>query len=282
MGELEGPSIWKLEFREKEDRHVMVLRDTFKSMERRGFLRSVEQKVRATSNRRALVFVHGFDNTFEEAARRTAQISYDLGFSGATVLYSWPSRGVIGLQSYLKDADNARASEVSLERLLEDLRDGAGATSIHVVAHSMGNRLVAAALARIAEKKPSVKAFRQVALLAPDISVRVFQSLAASFCSAADRVTLYASSDDAALRASARLQGGPRLGQGGANIVSIPPIDSIDVTGVKTSTLGFSHQYYGDSRTVLGDLFNVLRGIPAADRKGLRRSRNGRYWALLP
>jgi esterase/lipase superfamily enzyme len=34
------------------------------------------------------VFIHGFGVSFEDAARRTAQLSYDLGFKGVPVLYS--------------------------------------------------------------------------------------------------------------------------------------------------------------------------------------------------
>ena len=38
------------------------------------------------------VFVHGYNVTFEGAAQRTAQIAYDLKFSGAPIFYSWPSQ----------------------------------------------------------------------------------------------------------------------------------------------------------------------------------------------
>ena len=41
----------------------------------------------------AFLFIHGYNVTFEGAARRTAQMAYDLGFNGAAVFYSWPSQG---------------------------------------------------------------------------------------------------------------------------------------------------------------------------------------------
>ena len=37
------------------------------------------------------MFVHGFNVDFASAARRTAQMKYDLGFRGAAILYSWPA-----------------------------------------------------------------------------------------------------------------------------------------------------------------------------------------------
>jgi esterase/lipase superfamily enzyme len=41
----------------------------------------------------ALVFLHGFNVTFADAAIRAAQIGCDLKVPGATAFFSWPSRG---------------------------------------------------------------------------------------------------------------------------------------------------------------------------------------------
>jgi tetratricopeptide (TPR) repeat protein len=38
----------------------------------------------------ALIFVHGYNMSFDNAARRAAQIAYDINFDGATFLFSWP------------------------------------------------------------------------------------------------------------------------------------------------------------------------------------------------
>jgi esterase/lipase superfamily enzyme len=49
--------------------------------------------------------VHGFNVSFENALRRTAQIAYDLDFDGAPFLFSWPSRD--SLLSYASDWQSA-------------------------------------------------------------------------------------------------------------------------------------------------------------------------------
>jgi len=77
MGTLETPSIWRLEFKADPQKHVM-LRDATE-LSQKDFFSSLKSEVQEAQSKEVLVFVHGFDNTFEDAARRTAQLSYDLG-----------------------------------------------------------------------------------------------------------------------------------------------------------------------------------------------------------
>lgn len=64
------------------------------------------------SERRAFIFVHGFNNSFEDAARRTAQIAFDVKFDGVPLFYSWPSKGKA--LDYVYDTNNAdQASPIS-------------------------------------------------------------------------------------------------------------------------------------------------------------------------
>jgi hypothetical protein len=89
MGELEGPSILRLEFRNDPAKHIVLVET---KIEQPGqFFRQVSERMAHSKAREALVFVHGFNTDFERAARRTAQLAYDLGFDGAPILYSWPS-----------------------------------------------------------------------------------------------------------------------------------------------------------------------------------------------
>jgi len=65
--------------------------------------------------------------------------------------------------------------------------------------------------------------------------------------------------------------------------VILPGIDTIDVSNVDTDLLG--HSYYGDNRSVLSDLFNLIRlGAPPELRFGLRPEMHGsaRYWIFAP
>jgi esterase/lipase superfamily enzyme len=54
-------------------------------------------------NRDILVFVHGFNTSFDDARSRAAQIVADARFGGVAVLFTWPSRSE--LFGYVSDKD---------------------------------------------------------------------------------------------------------------------------------------------------------------------------------
>ena len=93
MGELERPSLLRLEFREDPEKHIVLLKAT--TLNEDVFLKELQARINSDPQKEVLIFIHGYSVTFEEAARRLGQITYDLGFAGAPILYSWPSQGTI-------------------------------------------------------------------------------------------------------------------------------------------------------------------------------------------
>jgi len=276
MGELEGPSIWRLEFRPDPEHHVVVLSKELADQAR--FFDDVRHLAERSDEHDALVFVHGYNVEFDDAARRTAQLAYDLGFKGPAITFSWPSQAT--LPGYNRDARNVELSADSLRTVLTDLSKKANVQRIHVIAHSMGNRALVGALCKL-ESDVTV---RQVALIAPDIDAELFRRLARSFPSSIGPITLYASSRDTALLAAQTFAGYPRAGQGGPDIVVTPGIDTVDASAVDTSRTGLGHSYYADAMQMLSDLFAFFGGNPASKRFGLReaQAKDGPYWIFVP
>jgi esterase/lipase superfamily enzyme/outer membrane protein OmpA-like peptidoglycan-associated protein len=281
MGQIERPAIWRLEFREDPEKHVVLLGV---SPEPEGqFFQDVSARVSGSAGKDAFVFIHGYANTFEEAAWRTAQLAYDLGFDGAPILYSWPSRGEV--TAYPADEATIEWTTPHLEAFLEKLASASHARTVHLIAHSMGNRALTKALVSMAAKhsKNISPMFREVFLAAPDIDAGVFRQLAQSFPPLADRITLYASSKDEALRVSRRFHQNPRAGDSGLAITVVPRVDTIDATAVDTGLLG--HSYYGDNRSILSDMFSLIRtGDPPEKRFGMQSAhlKQMTYWAFRP
>lgn len=287
IGTLETHSVWsvlKLEFKADPEKHVILHRVS--AMARDEFFDHLKQKVQQSENKAAVVFVHGFNVSFEDAVRRTAQIAYDLRFEGAPICYSWPSKARLSLAGYRHDATNVKWTSIHLKQFLEDLAASSGASSIHLIAHSMGNQALTDALEAIASEMTEQHrpAFNEVILTAPDIDAGVFEELAERFHIAARRVTLYASSNDKALIFSKIYNGDyPRAGDTAASITVVRGIDTIDVSAVDTNLIG--HFYYGDNDSVLSDLFYVINeGMPPSDRYRLKpKSKNGNpYWVFRP
>jgi esterase/lipase superfamily enzyme len=279
MGNIERPSIWRLEFREDPDKHVVLLGVAPKSEQE--FYSELATKVASSANKDAFVFIHGFDNTFEQAAWRTAQLSYDLGFQGAPILYSWPSKGE--LAAYNADEATVDWATPHLEKFLETVAAQSHATTVHLIAHSMGNRALTRALSSIAMKHAGVPPmFQHVFLAAPDIDVGVFRQLAATFPLAAKDVTLYASSRDEAIMASEKLHQFDRVGDS-THICVVPRVDTIDATAVDTGLIG--HAYFGDKRSILADMFEVIQTDSPPDKRfGMHAAavQQMPYWVLNP
>lgn len=282
LGEFETPAWWRFEFRDDFKKHIVLRSVTPGS--RADFFSSLQVRLASSSERDIFVFVHGFNVSFENAARRTAQLAYDLNIQGAPIFYSWPSAGEP--TAYLADTNNAEWAVPHLEEFLSALTEDSGAQTIHLIAHSMGNRPLVRALERMAHSAAPGRspAFNQIVLTAPDIDAEVFADLAIRILPAGERITFYTSNNDEALKLSKSAAGGyPRAGDTDDGIVIVEGMDTIDASLVDTSLLG--HSYYGDNRSVLSDISNLFRTRQGPEaRFGLRRANhNGAvYWEMQP
>jgi esterase/lipase superfamily enzyme len=278
MGALEKPRPWRLWFRKDPGRFVRVL--AAESLQRTEFVRRARAAVEGTATPDVLIFVHGFNVTFADAVRNAAQIAYDLNFEGVPMLYSWPSRGA--LAGYTADENSARWTEPHFTEFLQLALTELAARKVHALAHSMGNRVLIAGL--VALEATGSPRLGQVVFAAPDIDAAVFEQLAPKFTGDAAGCTLYASSNDVALQASAFLATYPRAGQSGPRIVVVAGVETIDASDLDTSLIG--HSYYADNSSILGDMFYLIReGLAAGARFRLTAMSHpsGRnYWKLKP
>lgn len=281
-GQLEKPDIWTLDFRLDPDRHI-VLQEVKPGSPDEVFA-TMRKHVETTETPEAFVFVHGFNVSFNDAARRTAQMAYDMNFDGLPILYSWPSRDSV--LSYISDTAVVNLSGRRLSLFLEDIVNKSGATRIHLIAHSMGNRAMTDALELFAlrnQGKPP--AFDQVLFTAPDLDAGLFAEMAKTIRPTARRLTLYASNKDWALEVSKRLHGdAPRAGQGGDSILLAPTFDTVDMTMIGEDML--AHSYFANNASALTDIFSLFwRDASPAQRCGMdpRKGPDGQaYWSYDP
>lgn len=281
MGELESPSLWRLQFRDDPARHVVLLDASVQAAGE--FFPALAARIAQSPDKSALLFVHGYNASFEDAARRTAQMAYDLGFEGAPVFYSWPSRGK--LSGYLVDETNIEWAQSNLTTFLGEFLARTQAEHVYLIGHSMGNRALPQAAAAVLAQQPALgRRLREIILTAPDIDADLFRrDIVPALATARNPLTLYASSDDAALAMSQRIHGYPRAGDSGDGLVVMAGVETIDASGVDTSFIG--HSYFAEGRSALADLFYLIRNNARADQRfGLQAvdGPDGRYWAFKP
>ncbi len=247
-----------------EDEEVHVVLQKTDLLEEAAFFEVVRAQTAALpkDQRSCFVFIHGFNVSFENAAKRTAQIHYDLKFSGIPIFFSWPSRA--SLRHYFSDRNEIDFSRQVIKQFLLDVSRRVEADRIHVIAHSMGADATCRAIAELGDQG---KIFDQVILAAPDIDREVFRlQVAPRMLQAANRTTMYCSKNDWALLASQSFNDSPRAGDSRDSVLVVKDVDTIDASGIDTDLLG--HSYYGDCLPILNDVEQLLAfDLPPEERK---------------
>ncbi len=242
----------------------------------------------STPGRNILVFLHGFDNTFEDALTRGAYNRDWIAASGASgadtsiVAFSWPSAGRLidwpfPPSDYQRDQTIASQSGVHimdfLSRLLPLLTAARrGGARCHLLCHSVGNfALQAAVESWFAHGNGAAEMFDEVILAAADERYDSFgfplPGRLSGLSSLARHVSVYFSQADAVLALSSVINGGVRrLGERG-------PEDMTDPTRFSSNRFRFVgssrfrdydfnfitlHQYYRSSPAARADIASVL------------------------
>lgn len=273
-GEMERPGYFSNEILGK---HIMIY--DIEDLNKNNFVSILNSKLEVVKEKDILIFIHGFNVDFNEAVRRTGQLSYDLKFKGVPISYSWPSAGEI--EEYMKDEVSVQYTTPHLVEFLSNIIDNKEkGSNIHILGHSMGTRALSNALKEISYKYYGKKIFKNIMLAAPDIDKDVFKvNLLPYIIKTTEKITLYASSDDSALKISEGLHSGERVGQGGKEIFVFNGLSSIDATGIDTSLLG--HSYFAEKDLLIGDIKDIIyKSLPPSKRKSLNKKIKNKinYW----
>ena len=279
FGEMERPnSLWG----EAEDKQKHILVNHLKELSLQEFSTILKSKLKFVEEKDIVVFIHGYNNTFADAIRRTAQLAYDLDFKGVPLTYSWPSQGNDKVLTYMEDEASIQYTVPHFVKFLTQIIENKKDANIHLIGHSMGTRALTNALKEISYIYRGQTLFKNVILAAPDIDRDVFEvSLLPYIQKATEMITLYSSSDDKALQVSQTLHGGERLGQSD-NIFIYKGLHTIDATGIDTSSLG--HSYFAEKEMLLNDLKEIIyKSLPPEKREQTlvkKTKKNKLYWKI--
>lgn len=246
--------------------------------DRDRWLADIGEDLEQAGRKEVLLYVHGYNNGFTIASFRAAQLHADLGIDGATVFYSWASRE--RLLAYGRDRDTVESAEeiAALADTLVALRQG-GAERVYLVAHSMGNRLMLAALQDVADRGLTIR-FDHLVLGSADIEEKVFKRHWSTASRLVQRATLYASDGDRAMFAADLFAGERRIGDAGPRPLTFAGVDTIDTTAVGGQGIG--HDDY--SRGGLGNLQASLWFDVRPDERCILEPRGdaitGLYWRI--
>ncbi len=181
-------------------------------IDRQTALSLVHSELRHSPKKQVLVFVHGFNNKFEDAVYRFAQIVHDSGTDAVPVLFTWPSKG--SALAYGYDRESSTYSRNQLEDVLRGLCADPSVGEVSILAHSMGNWLLLESLRQMAIRggriPPKIK---NVLLAAPDVDIDIAREQIADMGPVKPNFALFLSRSDKALELSKNVWGSKaRLG----------------------------------------------------------------------
>ena len=248
-----------------------------------AFRRNLAEVLASRPNdaRSVLVFVHGYNTTFQAAVRAAADVSLRIKYPGATALFSWASVG--RLLGYRRDEEVVEASQQDLAAFLDTLGSVTGFQHIDIAVHSLGNRLLLRTLAGCfgQDDSPAWR-LRNLFLGAPDIGQSEYLERAVFYKRAAAKVTMYGSTVDTALQASKVFH------RGEVRAGLMPPVawtrevDAINTRRINDSRLG--HNVLLDVPALHADVKQIIDGTADPDeRANLMRAgtHSAPYWHFI-
>ncbi len=197
----------------------------------------------------AFIFVHGFNNRYEDAVYRFAQILHDSGAYAdvAPILFTWPSAGNVFAYNY--DRDSANYSRDDLEKLLRFLQNDPQVKTISILAHSMGNWVTLEALRQMAIRDGRVAPKVKVVILADaDVDVDIAREQIATLGPERPHIVLFVNQNDRALAASKDIWQRPRLGAIDPNVEPYKSMIEQDQLSVVNMTSFPSHDFFNHGK----------------------------------
>ncbi len=229
VGSLPTQDFFDFVFRADPDPAKHLILERIDPASRAAFFGDLRQTIANSTLKEELIFVHGFNTSFQDGLFRAATLAVDLNVSGAPILYSWPSRGSI--LGYLMDRNDLTVqTKKDLAAFIYDVATATGAKKVHVIAHSMGNAYLLSALEQIAQDHPDAKGIiNELIFASPDVDADDFSGRAPAIARLALRTTLYSSASDRALELSQALQAYPRAGNHVPPLF-VPKLQTVDTT----------------------------------------------------
>jgi esterase/lipase superfamily enzyme len=222
--------------------------------------------VDSVGTQRPVLYVHGFNISFEKGCRRALLLRENADLDGQFLWFSWPSDGA--LTNYTRDESDLYWSVPDIAEAMVTLDEVFGTERVNVVGHSLGARGVVLALYEVANRSPNVR-LGEVALLAPDMDFEIFARILTRIRPIADSITVYVTEGDRPLALSEQLHGYPRLGEAGNDVSILDGVEVIDISSLPTWD-PTGHLYHIYDPALGDDLIQLLKnGIGAAQRPNL-------------
>ncbi len=261
----------------------------------RRFKEELAARLAQTPRKDVFIFVHGFNNTFDDGMVTTAELWHFLGREGVPICYTWPAG--MGVFSYIYTLASTDFTIYHFKQTLRLIASCPEVEKVHIIAHSRGTEVTTDTVRELhveirstGDTQKTLK-LGTVVLAAADIDldVAVARNATERIGRAAERSALYISGHDEALGISRWLFGGARLGE-----VDLKLFDQAEIEALRSSQRlqlidarvkkpgAHGHSYFHANPGVSSDLVLLMRYqlLPGAEHgRPLGVSGEG-FWVL--
>jgi len=255
-----------------EDSAVLAARDASVALIRQ----EVARRLALTPRKDVFIYIHGYHNTFEDAAFAFAELWHFLGREGLPIIYTWPA-GYPGIFGYTYDRESSEFTVFHLKQVIKFISGLPEVENIHLIAHSRGTDVALSAFRELvlwargggisARKKFKIK---NMILAAPDLDLQVVsQRIAAERLGhEIGQTTLYSSPEDKAIGIAESLFASPRGRLGTVALNKLTASEQalvksnsarITVVNFQGESKGFGHSYFRTNPAVSSDIALLLR-----------------------
>ncbi len=259
----------------------------------------LSRRLALANKKEVLIFVHGYNNDFNDAAFTLAELWHFLGRERVPILYTWPA-GRGGLKGYAYDRESGEFTIFHLKNFLKSLAAAAEVDKMHIIAHSRGTDVATSAIREVfleAEAQGlDVRGhfkIQNLVLAAPDMDFDVLlQRIAAEKLGAGvglGQITIYTSQKDKAIGIAQQLFGSlKRLGRVQAadftptQAESLKQISDLQFVEVQGKSDRFGHGYFHSSPAASSDLILVIRydRLPGAEHGRPMQPKGVNFWVI--
>ena len=255
----------------------------------------ITRRLALTELKEIVMFVHGYNNSFDYATFTLSGIWHFFGRQGVPISYSWPAAHG-GLFGYFIDRESGEYTIYHLKETLRILFSIPEIEKIHIIAHSRGTDVTTTALRELliestAKEENTRAAFgiSNLILAAPDLDFGIISQrlMAEKFAAAVNQITIYTAQTDKALGFAQRLMSGVRFGRVASNDLSetqntiFANVGNVHIIEANQASGSLGHSYFHSNPAVSSDLIRVLQtsAKPGSAQRPLEHQ-GGNFWKI--
>lgn len=262
---------------------------------RSRFAEEIRERLARSDRKHVYIYVHGYKVNFENPVLVASELWHFLGYNGAFIAYSWPTK--FSIWAYVADLENAMSSARNLRTLILDVAAIPEVEKIHVIGYSAGTRMVSRVIADLGMygyslSKEEIDAhvkLGNVILIGSDVDRKIMSGyLLDGALRVPESLTIYQSQDDGALNMSKTVFRLARSGQMVIDGPMTPEADKffrehrqlwiIDVTNAEGGTDHGGHSYFRTSPWVSSDILMTLMYSLSPEQRGLVKYEDFPVW----